>query len=291
MNTTPSPWAVKKTHSRTRAAGDNDVVSARLRKEALILKELNHPNIIGYRGFRRTADGASILAVENGERSLMDIIEEIREDDLETDSVEPLPAKVILSVVKRLAAALDYLHTEKRLLHGDIKSANVLIVGDFEQVKLCDFGVALRLDDKEDRLADDEDGCYVGTGPWSALETLDDDSESQKKIGSKSDIFSLGCVMYEMLAMETPHLGTLSSAGDDDDDSSIDESAYEELLGTRPELPEDLKFDAKEYSKVLAIFYACTEGDPRTRPSARDLHQLIDTDPHAEGGRCADVNA
>lgn len=43
------------------------------------------------------------------------------------------------------ARALDYLHVEKLLLHGDLKSANVLVFGDFQSVKLCDFGVALPL--------------------------------------------------------------------------------------------------------------------------------------------------
>ena len=46
-------------------------------------------------------------------------------------------------MVNQVALALDYLHSEKQLLHGDLKSGNVLILGDFESVKLCDFGVTL----------------------------------------------------------------------------------------------------------------------------------------------------
>ena len=44
-----------------------------------------------------------------------------------------------------LAKALRYLHNKKHLLHGDLKSGNVLIGGDFDSVKLCDFGVSLKL--------------------------------------------------------------------------------------------------------------------------------------------------
>ena len=48
---------------------------------------------------------------------------------------------------RSVASALDYLHREKRILHGDMKSGNVLVIGDFKIVKICDFGVALRLDE------------------------------------------------------------------------------------------------------------------------------------------------
>ena len=48
-------------------------------------------------------------------------------------------------MIEKVAKALDYLHTEKLLMHGDLKSGNVLIVGDFNNVKLCDFGVTLPL--------------------------------------------------------------------------------------------------------------------------------------------------
>jgi len=42
---------------------------------------------------------------------------------------------------------LQYLHNEKRLLHGDMKSCNVVIKGDFESIKICDVGVSLPLDE------------------------------------------------------------------------------------------------------------------------------------------------
>lgn len=43
--------------------------------------------------------------------------------------------------------SLQYLHNEKKLLHGDMKSCNVVIKGDFETVKICDVGVSLQLDE------------------------------------------------------------------------------------------------------------------------------------------------
>lgn len=43
--------------------------------------------------------------------------------------------------------SFQYLHNEKKLLHGDMKSCNVVIKGDFEAVKICDVGVSLQLDE------------------------------------------------------------------------------------------------------------------------------------------------
>ena len=46
-----------------------------------------------------------------------------------------------------LSLSGQYLHNEKRLLHGDIKSCNVVVMGDFDTVKICDVGVSLQLDE------------------------------------------------------------------------------------------------------------------------------------------------
>ena len=72
----------------------------------------------------------------------------MQEEADQDDSIPlPLHSDDILFVIGEVAKALDYLHTQKRILHGDIKSANILIKGDFEEVKLCDFGVTLDLDE------------------------------------------------------------------------------------------------------------------------------------------------
>ncbi|OBS79953.1 hypothetical protein A6R68_21847, partial [Neotoma lepida] len=137
-----SPWAVKKInplcndHYRT-------VYQKRLSDEAKILKNLNHPNIIGYRAFTEASDGSLCLAMEyGGEKSLNDLIEERNKE-----SASPFPAAVILRVALHMARGLKYLHQEKKLLHGDIKSSNVVIKGDFETIKICDVGVSLPLDE------------------------------------------------------------------------------------------------------------------------------------------------
>lgn len=189
-NCPKSPWAIKNIRKNVTGALSNKYQSL-LKKEAKILKNLEHENIVGFRGYLTSADGRTCLAMENGGQSLGSLIEIRLEEDL-----GPFPAKTILKVGLNIARALKYLHTEKNLLHGDIKSHNIVIKGDFEEIKLCDFGVSVKLDN---------DGVahgYVGTPVYSAPECQDN---SDEPITSKSDIFSFGLVLWEMIALCAPH--------------------------------------------------------------------------------------
>ena len=71
------------------------MITQRMEKEAEILRKLKHPNIIGFRGFKRTSDGSRILAIENGQRALFDIIEDRRDSEC-----TPLAANFILIVIR-----------------------------------------------------------------------------------------------------------------------------------------------------------------------------------------------
>ncbi len=83
-NSRPSPWAIKKLRgSRSGSASFRPELARRMEREAEVLRSLSHPHIIGYRGFRRSTDGTRILAIENGEKSLLDMIEEIAEEEEE----------------------------------------------------------------------------------------------------------------------------------------------------------------------------------------------------------------
>ncbi|XP_026678915.1 lymphokine-activated killer T-cell-originated protein kinase homolog [Diaphorina citri] len=105
----------------------------RLKVEAKVLKSLSHPNIIGFRGEGKTKDGRVCLAMETCGTSLGDLIEKRREEEL-----GPFPPHF----------------------------------GDFEQIKLCDFGTPIFLN--EQGLMADDTQEYVGTELWSAPEVLMD---------------------------------------------------------------------------------------------------------------------
>ncbi|RMC22892.1 hypothetical protein DUI87_00104 [Hirundo rustica rustica] len=167
------------------------------------------------------------------------------------------PAAQILHVALSVARALQYLHTEQRLLHGDVKSPNVVVRGDFQDVKICDVGVSLPLDHNMqggDSAGDsqnsrqipkipgkfptvsDPDLCYVGTEPWSPPEAL----EPGGIISDRSDIFPFGLTLWEMLALSVPHLPGAAEDSDSEDpgsEDSFDEDSYLAALGSRPPLP------------------------------------------------------
>ena len=183
----------------------------------------------------------------------------------------PFPAKTIERAIEKVATALDYLHNEKQIMHGDLKSGNVLIAGDFDNVKLCDFGVTLPLN-SEGRVSE-PDRKYVGTEAWCPMEVIRD----QGPVTSKADIFAFGLTVFEMLALHSPHVDKLCCDDDDEDDDndeSLDEEAFRAALGTRPPLPDSFDYD-QSYRAVLEIFFAATEEDPEKRPSASEILQML----------------
>lgn len=106
-----------------------------------------------------------------------------------------------------ICKALDYLHTTAHILHGDLKSFNVLIKGDFDLCKLCDFGVSQPLNaDGYLDVANNTNVSYIGTDLWSAPEVF---NSTAKDISSKADLFSFGLVIYECIALHPPHINNI----------------------------------------------------------------------------------
>ncbi|POI26710.1 hypothetical protein CIB84_009541 [Bambusicola thoracicus] len=159
----------------------------------------------------------------------------------------------------------------KKLLHGDIKSPNVVVKGDFEAIKICDVGVSLPLD--ENLTVSDPTVHYIGTEPWKPKEALSDDGV----ITDKADIFSFGLTLWEMMTLSVPHLNLGSSTDDEDesfDEDDFDEEAYYAALGTRPALNMD-ELDSS-YQQVIELFSICTSEDPKKRPSAAHVVAVLE---------------
>ncbi|XP_066851283.1 lymphokine-activated killer T-cell-originated protein kinase [Anser cygnoides] len=256
-----SPWAVKKINPKCNRK-QQSLYQQRLNDEAKILKSLQHPNIVGYRAFTEANDGSMCLAMEyGGEKSLGDLIEERN-----TARLGPFPAATIFKVALSMARGLKYLHNDKKLLHGDIKSSNVVIKGDFEAVKICDVGVSLPLD--ENMTVSDPEASYIGTEPWKPKEALQDDGV----ITDKADIFAFGLTLWEMMTLSVPHLNLDSDTDDEDesfDEDDFDEEAYYAALGTRPAL--NMEELDPSYQHIIELFSICTSEDPQKRPSAAHI--------------------
>ncbi|XP_048842268.1 lymphokine-activated killer T-cell-originated protein kinase homolog isoform X1 [Brienomyrus brachyistius] len=265
-----SPWAIKKISSKCVKTKQN-IYQKRLCEEAEILKDLHHPNIIGFRALTTAKDGSQCLAMEyGGERSLNDLIEQRRDEGLKA-----FPVANIEKVALHVARGLWYLHNEKKILHGDIKSGNVVIRGDFETVKICDVGVSLHLDEK--LKAVDPKADYIGTEPWNPKEAIE-----RGVITDKADIFAYGLTLWEMMTLSVPHLEELDSEGDTDssfDEADFNEDEYYERLGTRP--PLDAESLGGAYQRMVELFCLCTAEDPAKRPSATQIVQVLEANMEA----------
>jgi len=113
----------------------------------------------------------------------------------------PLAAERALALVAQLAAALDAAH-ERGLVHRDVKPSNALVAkGD--HVYLCDFGLTRQASD--DKLT--ATGEVAGTALYMAPETL-----RSGRADASSDLYSLGCVLFECLTGEPPFTGPTQAA-------------------------------------------------------------------------------
>lgn len=121
-------------------------------------------------------------------------------EERDEQSAGPLEPAKILRVCTDVCSALDYLHTKAHLLHGDLKSYNVLIKNSFEQCKLCDFGVSLPLTaDGFVDLEKNPKAHYIGTDIYSAPEVF---YAPPHDISNKCDIFSFGLIVFECLTLK-----------------------------------------------------------------------------------------
>ena len=120
------------------------------------------------------------------------------------DREHQLPVSDAVAITRKLAQALDYAHREG-VVHRDIKPANVLMV-DGNPV-ISDFGIALAVGAAGGgRLT--ETGLSLGTPHYMSPEQATGDPH----VGPASDTYSLGCLLYEMLAGEPPHSGNTAQA-------------------------------------------------------------------------------
>ena len=146
-----------------------------------LLKNLNHPNIVKYKGSEKTRDYLYIILeyCENG--SLHNICKRFGK----------FPEGLVGVYISQVLDGLLYLH-DQGVIHRDIKGANILTTKD-GSVKLADFGVATKTGALSDY-------AVVGSPYWMAPEVID-----QSGATTASDIWSVGCVVVELLEGKPPY--------------------------------------------------------------------------------------
>ncbi|NXD46342.1 TOPK kinase, partial [Copsychus sechellarum] len=280
-----SPWAVKKISSSC-SQSQRSLFQKRLQEEAQKLRKLQHPNIVGYRALTRAPDGSLCLAMEfGGEHSLNARIEERRERGLGA-----FPAPTILHVALCMARGLQYLHTEQRLLHGDIKSPNVVVRGAFDSVKICDVGVSLPLDENleggipgnsqniQGFWGEQEFQAFWGFWGWAG-NSGNGGGKTQGSFPARAlGIFWLPRDLLGMFRWGRWNLLEECRDGSDSfSEESFDEDSYYAALGSRPALPPEAMDPSQE--SVRELFGACTAREPRQRPAAARIVEALEGNP------------
>lgn len=169
----------------------NPALRQRFEREAASIATLNHPGIVRLYDFDHDRDQLFMVLEYVQGRGLDSWIREMG----------PFRLELALDVFQQVLAAVGAAH-EHGVVHRDLKPENILISAQ-GKVKVLDFGVAKLLGDAPELTAD---GFTVGTPKYMAPEQLRGDP-----IDARSDVYSLGCVLYEMLHGAPPFEGTTST--------------------------------------------------------------------------------
>lgn len=185
LKATDEVVAVKLLHP---AISEDALVRARFQRETAILEKLRHPNII------RTFGGGS----HNGQ--LFYVMESIETGTVKQllDRFGNLSWPEVASIARQVASALQHAHNHG-IIHRDLKPGN-LFVTESGQIKLGDFGIA------RDTLSANltNEGITVGTHAYMSPEQITGDDN----ITGKADLYSLGCVLFELVTGHKPFQGT-----------------------------------------------------------------------------------
>lgn len=221
----------------------------RFRREARTAARLNHPNVVAAYDFDE----------ENGRGYL--VMELVPGRSLRQELAErgPLDAQQARRFVAQAAAGLAAAHADG-VVHRDIKPGNLLLTAD-DTVKVADFGIARAVMGAASALT--TTGEVLGTTPYLAPER-----GSGGDAGPESDIYALGCVLYEMLCGRPPFTG--------DPAAVVYQHVSAEpqpLTDLRPDIPADL---SDLTTRML-------DKDPTSRPTAGQVAGFLSGDSPSGG--------
>jgi len=229
---------------------ENESLMVRFESEARAAAALDHSGIVTLHSLEE-ADGVRFLTMQFVDGAALTVPE------------EGLPVEQLVEIATQLASAVGAAHAAG-IVHRDLKPANVMLTND-GTVKVCDFGLAKResvVDASGETAAEVEhrltaSGVLVGTVPYMSPEQV-----RGKRVDARSDVFSLGVMLYEMATGRRPFRGT----SEYDLASAIVRETPEPLASVRPETPEAL----------ARVVMRCLEKDREKRfASASELYAAL----------------
>ena len=255
MGSTVRKVAIKTLHAHL---SKDPSVLARFHRECGTVAQLEHPNTIKFYDFGSTPDGTLYIAMEFvAGRSLADVIQH-----------GPLTPERVIKIMRQVCGALDEAHLQG-IIHRDLKPENLVLTdraGETDFVKVLDFGIAARTESadaqKEQKLT--QQGMVLGTPPYMSPEQF-----TGKALDSRSDIYSLGVMAYEMLAGRLPF------------DADTPWQWATQHMSVQP-IPFEVSAPAKNIPEAMrkAILRALSKHKEDRQPSAREFFAEL-----SDGGR------
>ena len=221
---------------------------ARLRREAEVASQMDHPNIVPTVDYGTTPQGVTFLVMEY--RPGRTVAELIRAE-------APLPFARAAKITAEIAGGLAHAH-ERGFIHRDIKNGNVLLVqsDDDEAAQILDFGVVDVASSAMDATKLTGTGVALGTPAYMAPEQMRGDPAQPSM-----DIYGLGVMLYTMIEGRRPFAGAMA------------EVVRKKLAGPPP--------TPMECGGLEHLAMRMLDLDPGRRPTAAEVIDLIE---HVQGG-------
>jgi len=170
----------------------DQIFQARFRREAQSAASLNHPNIVAvYDTGEDMATGLPVPYI------VMEFVDGRTVRDLLQDGHRLLPERS-LEIIDGVLRALDYSH-QAGIVHRDIKPGNVMVTRNGD-IKVMDFGIARAMSDAQATMT--QTAQVIGTAQY-----LSPEQARGERVDSRSDLYSTGCLLYELLCGRPPFTG------------------------------------------------------------------------------------
>ncbi|KAE9403632.1 kinase-like protein [Gymnopus androsaceus JB14] len=218
-------------------------------KEALIWRQLKHPNILPLLGVNAELFSPSFCLISPWMEN-KDIITFLRKN----------PSHDRQNVLSEVAAGLCYLHSrDPPILHGDIRGANILVSNNFHCC-LADFGLTVIVSDSRTFTNATTSAMTRGTTRWMAPELISS-SADPAKINTSRDIYAFGCTVLEILTLQLPF-----------HDKRTDPAVILSLIqGERPARPQNVWYP----DPIWDLTTQCWAQEPTDRPNAQEILQTL----------------